>query len=66
MLEFNPLVTIPMFVSLPADYKGGLLFLVPMPPPGSMAGPGLFYAYKPDQLLVLGPATILEGFGRQE
>lgn len=63
MLEFNPPTMLPM-VTLPLDYKGGLLFLVPIPP-GVGGFSGGFYVYRPDQVLVLGPATILEGFGRQ-
>lgn len=65
MLKFQPMMMMPMMIAIPSEYQGGLLFLVPMPPGGISSSPGMFYIYKPDQLLVLAPATILEGFGRQ-
>lgn len=64
-LEFNPGAVAHFMVSLPTDYKGGLLFLVPIPPGAGFTGPNMFHVYRADQVLVLGPASILEGFGRQ-
>lgn len=64
-IDFNKLTVAGGIVSLPADYNGGLLFLVPTPTTGGFFAPNTFLVYRADQLLVLAPASILEGFGRQ-